>query len=195
MMVNSCPLTIPQEKEDTEDIYFLAQQRLELEGIESDAILIISNNSKNKKMPGSAMDTWCEGSSWFMAAVAWLGGCPGEFSLLLCHLHSTSWTPGLWSAAWAALASLPCAFQENDRKGEAAVMVCLTVWQRQIHSLLLSMRLLQNAWLWCEVHLAAWEKLQGGWNISTQNEWTWKVSRERRGAVRMYRQAGTQLFL
>ena len=70
MMVNSCPLTIPQEKEDTEDIYFLAQQRLELEGIESDAILIVSNNSKNKKMPGSAMDTWCEGSSWFMAAVA-----------------------------------------------------------------------------------------------------------------------------
>lgn len=65
MMANSRPLTIPHEKED---IYFLAQQRLELEGIKFDAILI-SNNSKNKKMPGSTMDTWCEGSSWFMAAV------------------------------------------------------------------------------------------------------------------------------
>ena len=66
MTANSCPLRIPQEKEDTEDIYFLAQQRLELEGIEFDAV---SNNSKNKKMPGSAMATQCKGRSWFTAAV------------------------------------------------------------------------------------------------------------------------------
>ena len=126
-MTNSCPLTISQEKEDTEGIYFLAQQWLELEGIEFDAI---SNNSKNKKMPGPAMATRCEGRSWFMAAVTWAGGGPGGFSLRLCCLLSTFWTSGLCSAACAAPESLPCVFQESDAKGEAEVMVCLTVWQR-----------------------------------------------------------------